>query len=272
MSYNYKGKTALITGASGGIGEVFARQIAAKGMNLILVARSEAKLRGLAEELARAHGVKADVLPSDLSKPGAAVALHAATKAKNLTVDLLLNNAGFGSFGKFEAIDPKHESEMIQVNVAAVVELCHAFIPEMLARGGGDVINVASSAAFQPDPFFSTYGATKAFMLSFSEALWAEYRGRAIHVLAVCPGATRTGFFEATKSEGMIEKVKLFQSLMMTSEQVVAQSLRALERRKHYVINGWINWLIAHSARFSPRWMVAYFAAIAMKPPAQKPA
>ncbi|MGH8529725.1 MAG: SDR family NAD(P)-dependent oxidoreductase [Nevskiales bacterium] len=271
MSYSYRGKTALITGASGGIGEVFARQLAAKGMNLILVARSEGKLRGLAEELARAHGIKADVIPSDLSKPGAAAALYAAAKAKALKVDLLLNNAGFGSFGQFETIDPKHESEMIQVNVTALVELSHTYIPEMLARGGGTVINIASGAAFQPDPYFATYGATKAFVLSFSEALWAEYRGRGVHVLCVCPGATRTGFFEATKSDE-IKKIGLFSATMMTSEQVVAQSLRALERRKHYIINGWLNWLLAQSGRFSPRWMVARVSGMFMKPPASKAA
>lgn len=271
MSYEYKGKTALITGASGGIGEVFARQLAARGMNLILVARSEAKLRGIAEELARTHGVKADVIPSDLSKPGAAAALYAATKGEGLAVDLLINNAGFGSFGRFETIDPKQESEMIQVNIAAPLELCRSYIPNMLARGGGAVINVASSAAFQPMPYFSTYAATKAFLLSFSEALWAEYRNRGVHVLAVCPGPTRTGFFEATKSD-VIEKVSLFQSLMMTSDKVVAQSLRALERRKHYVVNGWINWLTAHSARFSPRWMVALVVSLMTKPPVKKPA
>lgn len=271
MSYSYKGKTALVTGASGGIGEVFARQLAAKGMNLILVARSEAKLRGLAEELARTHGIKADVLPSDLSKPGAAAALHAATKTKGLAVDFLLNNAGFGSFGKFETIDPRHETEMIQVNVTTLVELCHAYVPDMLSRGGGTVMNIASSAAFQPDPYFATYGATKAFVLSFSEALWVEYRGRGVHVMAVCPGATRTGFFEGTKNDE-IKKVGFFSATMMTSEQVVTQSLRALERRKHYIINGWMNWLIAQSGRFSPRWMVALVTGMFMKPPAKKPA
>ncbi len=271
MSFSYQGKTALVTGASGGIGEVFTRQFAARGMNLILAARSEGKLRGLAEELARIHGIKADVIPSDLGKPGAAAQLHAAVKTKGLSVDLLLNNAGFGSFGPFETIDPKHETEMIQVNITALVELCHVFIPEMLAKGGGTVINLASAAAFQPDPYFSTYGATKAFVLSFSEALWAEYRGRGVHVMAVCPGATRTGFFQATKSD-QIEKVSLFQNMMMTSEQVVAQSLRALERRKHYVINGWMNWAMAHSSRFTPRWLVAYMGAQFLKPPASKTA
>lgn len=271
MSFEYQGKTALITGASGGIGEVFARQLAARGMNLILVARSEAKLRGIAEELARTHGIKADVVPSDLSKPGAAAALHAATKGKNLGVDLLINNAGFGSFGRFESIEPRHESEMVQVNVAAPVELCHAYIPDMLARGGGAVINVASSAAFQPMAYFSSYAATKAFLLSFSEALWAEYRSRGLHVMAVCPGPTRTGFFEATKSD-VIEKVSLFQNLMMTSDQVVAQSLRALERRKHNVVTGWLNWISAQSGRFSPRWLVALVTSLLTRPPVKKPA
>ena len=271
MSYEYRGKTALITGASGGLGEVFARQLAARGMNLILVARSEAKLRGLAEELARTHSVKADAIASDLSKPGAGAALHAATKAKGLAVDLLINNAGFGSFGRFETIDPKQESEMVQVNIATPLELCHAYIPDMLARGGGTVVNVASTAGFQPMPYFSTYAATKAFLLSFSDALWAEYRKRGVHVLAVCPGPTRTGFFDATKSD-VIEKVGLFQNLMMSSDKVVAQSLRALERRKHYVVTGWINWIAAHSSRFGPRWLVALVTSLMTRPPVQKPA
>lgn len=270
MAYIYQGKTALVTGASGGIGEVFARELAARGMNLVLVARSEGKLRGLAEELSRNHGVKVHVQPTDLSRPGAAAALHAACKAQSLAVDLLLNNAGFGTFGQFETIAAERETELIQVNVTALVEMCHAFIPDMLARGPGvAVVNVASSAGFQPTPYFATYGASKAFVLSFSEALWAEYRGRGLHVLAVCPGATRTGFFDASQSEEL-KQHSFFNSLMMTSEEVVKQSLRALERGKHYIINGWMNYLMAHSARTSPRFMVALVSKFFMKPPQKK--
>lgn len=269
MAYHYQGKTALITGASGGIGEVFARMLAARGMNLIVVARSEAKLRGLAEELSRNHGVGVHVLPADLSKPGAAAALQAACKAQNWSVDLLLNNAGFGTFGPFETLAAARESELIQVNVTALVELCHAFVPDMLARGSGDIVNIASGAAFQPTPYFATYGASKAFVLSFSEALWAEYRGRGIHVLAVCPGATRTGFFDASGSEDL-KRHGFFNNLMMSSEAVVEQSLRALERRKHYVVNGWLNWLMAQSPRTSPRFMVALVSKFFMKPPSKK--
>lgn len=265
MAYSYHGKTALVTGASSGIGEVFARELARRGMHLVLVARSENKLRGMAEELSRNHSIKVAVLPCDLIQPGAAAKLLAECKTAGLTIDLLLNNAGFGTYGLFDTIDAQRDTELIQVNVTALTEMCHAFLPEMVARGEGAIINIASGAAFQPTPYMAAYGASKAYVLSLSEALWAENRKRGVHVLAVCPGATRTAFFDAAAGGDTMRGISMFNALMMTSDDVVQQSLRALERRKHYIINGWINYLLAQSGRSTPRFLVALVSQFFMR-------
>src|SRR5271156_4950090 len=194
--YKYNGKTALITGASTGIGAEFARKLARRGMNVILVARSEDKLQALASEL---KNIKATVIPLDLTLPDAAPTLKKKVAELGLQVDLLINNAGFGTFGPFEEIDPKLEQQEIQLNVMALVDLTHAFIPAMLERGEGAIINLASVAAHQPVPYMSVYAATKAFVLSFSEALWAEYKDRGIRVLSLNPGATKTEFHSVAK-------------------------------------------------------------------------
>lgn len=264
MAYEYKGKLALVTGASGGIGEQFARQLAAKGMNLILVARSDEKLRALAQQLSQQHGVHAHVMPADLGVAGAAARLLQACTSQGLNVDLLVNNAGSGTFGLFEEIPAERDRQLIQLNIAAVSDMAHAFIPPMLQRGSGAVINLASSAGFQPTPYFAVYGATKAFVLSLSESLWALYRRRGIRVLAVCPGPVATGFFEATQSN--IADVKMFQ-LTMTAEQVVTRSLKAFERGSCTYIPGWMNGLLALLPRTGPRWLTALVSERMMRPP-----
>lgn len=264
MSYDYKGKTALITGASGGIGEEFARQLAARGMDLILVARSEDKLRALAQQLAQQHGIKAQAIPADLGISGAAQRLLDVCTAQQLRVDLLVNNAGSGTFGKFEEIPAERDHQLIQLNIAAVSDMAHLFIPPMLQRGEGAVINVASSASFQPTPYFAVYGASKAFVLSLSESLWALYRRRGVRVMALCPGPVATGFFEATQSN--IAEVKMFQ-LTMTPQQVVSGGLKAFERGRCTYIPGWMNRLMAFSPRTGPRWLTALVSERLMRPP-----
>lgn len=263
MSFQWQGKTALITGASGGIGESYARALAALGTHLVLVARRADKLQQLAQQLSAQYGVQVTVLPMDLAQPGAAQQLLEACAARDLQIDVLVNNAGFGTYGPFDTIPPERDHELIQLNIAAVCDLAHAFLPPMLARGDGALINIASTAGFQPTPFFATYAASKAFVLSFSEALWAEVRPRGVRVLAVCPGPTATGFFEASQSD--IGKVAFF-SRQLRSDQVVQQSLRALECGRSYVIIGRFNYVIAHSSRWAPRAVVAWLGTLLMKP------
>lgn len=263
MAYEYAGKRALVTGASGGIGEEFARRLAARGMNLVLVARSADKLGALAQQLSSQHRIDARVIPADLAASGAAQRLLEACTAQGLAIDLLVNNAGAGTYGRFEEIPAERDNQLIQLNIAAVTDLAHAFIPPMLARGAGAVINVASSAGFQPTPHFAVYGASKAFVLSLSESLWALYRTRGVRVMALCPGPVATGFFDATQSN--IADAKFFQR-RMTATQVVDEGLRAFERGRCTYVPGWLNWVLAFSARTSPRALVAAISEFIMRP------
>ncbi|HEY6236260.1 MAG TPA: SDR family oxidoreductase, partial [Candidatus Elarobacter sp.] len=187
--------TALITGASSGIGEAFARALAARGEDLVLVARSAERLEALAAELSAKHGVRAHVLPADLSDPKAVDALVAELTARGLTVTTLINNAGFGTHGEFASLDAARERDEVIVNVLAPVQLTHALLPAMVARKSGAIVNVGSTASFQPVPYMAVYGATKAFLLSFSEALAEEVRAHGVRVVALCPGQTDTAFF-----------------------------------------------------------------------------
>lgn len=256
----YAGKTALITGASSGIGATFARTLAAQGTHVVLVARSEDKLRDLATTLAPQHHIRAEVLTADLSRPEAGQKLFAATRQLGLSIDILINNAGFGTYGPFDSLDAEREQQEVMLNVAAVVDLTHRFLPDMLARRSGSIINVASTAAFQPIPYMAVYGASKAFVLSFSEALWGEYRSKGIRVLALCPGPTSTDFFNVVGTEdaalGSIE----------TPEKVTQVALQALERGRSFVISGRRNALMANSVRFAPRGMVARMGERMMRP------
>lgn len=227
---NYAGKTALITGASSGIGEAFAAALAKGGMNLALVARSEGKLKELAERLAKSHGVRVEVIAADLGRDGAAAEIRAETERRGLAIDLLVNNAGFSTNGAFETIEAAQDHQQVMVNVAAVVALTHAYIPGMLARGQGVVINVGSTTSFYPLSRQAVYAASKAFVLSFSEGLWAEYRSRGIKVFALCPGATETGFFDVMGRDVKGKK--------HTPEQVVEAALAALAGDRHFVIPG----------------------------------
>lgn len=257
----YRGRMALITGASGGIGAAFARALAARGMALVLVARGEGPLRALAAELAARHGVRAEVVVADLADVDAPARITAAVAEQGLTVDLLVNNAGFGAYGPFAALDAARDHRQIMVNVAAVVGLAHAFVPAMAARGEGAVINVASLGGFQPAPYLAVYGASKAFVLSFSQALWAEYRRQGVQVLALCPGPVRTGFFDALGSATPA------MGAMLPPERVVAAALRALEEGRGHVVPGWPNALLAAATtRLLPRGLVARLAERSLRP------
>jgi short-subunit dehydrogenase len=249
---------ALITGASSGIGAAFARALAARGEDLVLVARSAARLTALAAELAAKYGILADVLPTDLADPGATDAIVAELTARDIEIGTLINNAGFGSHGEFAALDATRERDEVFVNVFAPHQLTRALLPPMVARRKGAIVNVASNAAFQAVPYMATYGATKAFLLSFSEALAAEVRPQGVRVLALCPGQTDTAFFEGI-DEARVGRAR-------TPDQVVATALRALDRGQAVVVDGWMNYLLANSTRFAPRSLVTGIAARMQRP------
>ena len=251
--------TTLITGASTGIGAAFARKLAARGRNVLLVARSEDKLIALCNELGRLTSIRAQYLALDLQQPEAAAQLFEETKKRELEIDMLINNAGFGSMGEFTKLDLDRELEMIQLNVRAVVDLTHRFLPPMRERKRGTIINVASTAGFQAVPYMATYAATKAFVLSFSEALAEENRLHGIHVMALCPGVTETNFFEASK----IDRPPM--RTIQTAEEVVDAALRGLARQKSLVISGWTNWFTIEAERFVPRSVVTKVAGKALR-------
>jgi hypothetical protein len=242
--------TTLITGASSGIGEAFARKLAALGHDLLLVARSEEKLIALCNVLGRSHDIRAQYFVLDLSHADAPARLLEETRQRGLQIDFLINNAGFGSMGDFASLDLERELNMIDLNVRSLVELTHRFLPPMRERKAGTIINVASTAGFQPVPFMATYAATKAFVLSFSEALWEENRPFGIQVMALCPGVTETAFFEASRMKRPPVRTS------QTPEQVVDVALRALKRNKASVISGWANFLLVETERLAPRTFV----------------
>src|SRR6185437_8699026 len=235
--------TTLITGASSGIGAAFARKLAARGRNVFLVARSEDKLIALCNELGRLTSIRAQYLALDLQQPDARLQLFEETQKRELEIEMLINNAGFGSMGEFAKLDLKRELDMIELNISAVVELTHRFIAPMRERKRGTIINVASTAGFQGVPYMATYAATKAFVLSYSEALAEENRAHGIHVMALCPGVTETNFFEAAG----IDRPPM--RTVQTPEEVVETALRALNRQKSTVISGWTNLLTVEAER-----------------------
>lgn len=251
--------TTLITGASSGIGAAFARKLAARGRNVFLVARSEDKLIALCNELGRLTGIRAQYLALDLQQPDAGAQLLEETNKRGLEVEMLINNAGVGSMGEFVKLDLNRELEMIQLNVRSLVDLTHRFLGPMRERQRGTIINVASTAAFQAVPYMATYAATKAFVLSFSEALWEENRLHGIHVMALCPGVTETNFFQAAG----IDRPPM--RTIETPEEVVETALRALARRKSTVISGWSNFLVVETERLVPRSVVTKIAGKALR-------
>jgi uncharacterized protein len=222
---DYGGSTALITGASKGLGAAFAEALAERGMNLVLVARSTDELNVLSTRLYAKHKVERTVLSIDLADPGSSQTIAEELERRGIQVDLLVNNAGFGLSGEFLSHDPNQERAEIEVNVQALVALTHHFGTAMAARGKGGIINVASNASFQPLPYMATYAATKAFVLHFSEAIRHELAGGGVHVMATCPGPTATSFFEGTST-------RMSSKDMDNSESVVRRTLEAFDQKR----------------------------------------
>jgi hypothetical protein len=248
-------KATLITGASTGIGAEFARQFAARGDDLVVVARSADKLEELAARLRAAHGVDVTVLAMDLSLPSAADELWQRTTRLGLEIAVLVNNAGVGVHRDVADADPRRLEDAVELNCRTVVGTTARYLPDMRARGAGTIINVASTAAFWPLPKMAIYGATKAFVLSFTEALWAEERKHGVRVLAVCPGMTDTPFFEAA-GEGAVVGASRSAALGLTRtpQQVVDSTMRALAGRKPSIVDGAVNALVARVlVRLLPR-------------------
>jgi short-subunit dehydrogenase len=243
---------AVITGASSGIGEALARRIARDRRNLVLVARRADRLSALASELAIAHGIQATALPCDLMQPGGPGELVAELGRRGLEVDWLVNNAGFGTFGRFHDLPVERELEEIRLNVAAPVALAGHVIPGMVRRGRGVVVNVASVAGFGPMGLNATYGATKAFLIAFSEALAVDVEGTGVQVLCVCPGFTRTEFQEKAN----VPTMQVPDFAWMSAEEVADQAIAAVGKQT-VLVNGFLNRAMATALRLAPRSLIA---------------
>ena len=241
---------ALVTGASSGIGADLARELARDGHDLVLTARWQAPMEALAAEL-EAYGAGSVVVAADLSKPGAAAALASAIEARGLTVEVLVNNAGLGAIGRFDQTDPVRISEMLQVNIVALTELTRLLLPGMVARGRGRVMLVGSTAGFQPGPGMAVYFATKAYVLSFGEALAEELCGTGVTVTTLCPGPTATNFAQISGSN----ELPYFNSAMrhvMSAAEVARLGYLGLKGGRRVVITGLLNRIVALGGRFAP--------------------
>jgi short-subunit dehydrogenase len=246
---SYQPRRSVVTGASSGIGAAFARALAARGSDLVLVARRTERLRDLAAELEAAHGVRAEIVTADLAKPAAGRALRDAIEGP---VDTVVNNAGFGAHGAVAGEDPAVLEQLIAVDVTAVVDVTRAFLPELIAARHGAIVNIASTAAFQPVPLMAAYGAAKAFVLSFSQAVWQETRPHGVKVLALAPGFTTTEFFDIAGNRETAHGAE------QTPAQVAATGLRALDRRSTppYAVSGALNAAGAALSPWAPRRVV----------------
>jgi short-subunit dehydrogenase len=256
------GKTAFITGASSGLGKEFARIHASKGDNLVLVARSKDKLEALKFELEKQYGISVYVIVKDLSDQYAPKAIFEELKTQKIQVDYLINNAGFGDFGLFAESDWEKQLEMINLNVTCLTYLTRLFLPDMIKNKDGKILNIASTAAFQPGPTMSVYFATKAFVLSFSEAIANELKGTGVTVTALCPGATETGF----KAAASLDNSNLFKgNQIATSKEVAEFGYQKMMEGKTVAIHGIVNNLMAQSVRFAPRNIVTTIARLKLK-------
>lgn len=252
-------KTTVITGASSGIGLAFASRAAAAGGRLILIARRGAKLEAIAKTLRGTYGSTVDVIPADLGIPGAATALAADLQRRGHDVDVLINNAGIGLHGDLVEASAEGVAAQIQVNVLALAELTTALLPAMVRRGAGAILNIASTAAFQPVPHMAVYAATKAFVLSFSRALWSENLTTGVRVIAVCPGATDTEFFDTAGDDAAVGSRR-------DPDAVVDTALRALARNRPSVVDGRTNAIVAALAPRLPERMVLRMAEASVRP------
>jgi short-subunit dehydrogenase len=245
--------TCLVTGASSGIGKEIARELAKRGRGLTLVARRKDRLTELAAELTEAHGVRTETVGCDLSSPAARKRMMQTVNDRGLEVEVLVNNAGFGSAGRFQSLDRGAELKMVRTNVEAVVDLCASYVPDMVERGRGAVLNVASVAAYQPVPRQSTYAATKAFVLSFTEGLHVDLKGTGVTATALCPGPTRTEFGDAA---GIPDELFEIPGLVYKPEQMAAAGVKAMERGRRAVVPGATNLVSAVGGRLMPRALV----------------
>jgi uncharacterized protein len=251
----HSGRTALITGASSGIGEELARCFAKGGFDLVLVARSADKLHALASELEAAHGVAVRVQPADLSKPAAARSLALALKRKQVAVDVLVNNAGVLEQGAFRDIAPSRHQELIDLNVSGLTAMLAMFLPGMGERGWGRVLNVASIAAFQPVPTLATYAATKAYVLSLTESLSEELKGTGVRVSALCPGITATQMVSrAAEANDKLSKLPAF--MVGDAAKVAAEGYRACLRGEVIKVPGVVNLATTLASRATPKWLL----------------
>jgi short-subunit dehydrogenase len=253
---------AVITGASSGFGAIFAEQLAKRGLPLVLTGRDEPRLTAVQASVRRtAPSLNVEVVVSDLATEAGVDALLAHLDGR--PIDVLINNAGFGTYGALSKADAARESDLVAVNVNALVRLTCAVLPGMVARGKGGILNVASTIAFQPAPFQAAYGASKAFVLSFSQALWAETRGSGVTVSALCPGPTRTGFVDALGSD--VSHTAIYRHLV-EPEPIVVAGLRALDRGRPVAVPGLRNRVMANSGRFAPGWVTALIAGRMLRP------
>jgi len=248
---------AIITGASSGLGAIFADQLAKRGHSLVLAGRDEARLKAVAQRIDQ----NVELVVGDLGTTKGVEDLI--TQLANREIDVLVNNAGFGTYGPFAEIDAEREHELVAVNVDALVRLTHAVLPKMLARGRGGILNVASTIAFQPGPYQATYGASKAFVLSLSQALWAETRGTGVTVTALCPGPTRTGFVDALGSD--VSHTAVYRHLA-APEPVVAAGLKALDGGRAVVVPGWRNQMTSAFGHLTPGSLSARVAGRMLRP------
>jgi short-subunit dehydrogenase len=260
MNGRWKGKWALVTGASAGIGKALAEELARGGANLVLTARRKERLENLARDLSAKQGIRTETVVADLAEPAGPEAIFQFTRQRELPVDLLVNNAGFGQYGEFHATAPERLLQMVRVNCTAVVELTRLYLPAMVARRSGDVLIVASTAAFQAVPYISTYAATKVFDLFLAEGLAEEMQPYGVRVCALCPGTTTSEFHELA---GHPPNAKGHEQ---SAETVARNGLKALAAGKSYVISGFGNYLGAHGERLVPRRFVTRVAARMFRP------
>jgi uncharacterized protein len=260
MQKHWQGKWALVTGASAGIGAALASQLATGGTHLVLTARRRDRLEDLSRKLRGTHDIQTEIFVADLARPDAPGKIYEFTREKGVTIDLLINNAGFGQYGELTQVETQRLLDMVQVNCTAVVHLTRLFLPDMIARHRGDVLIVASTASFQAVPYITTYAATKAFDLFFAEGLAEEMKPHGVRVCALCPGSTESEFHAIAGQERFTSKHP------ETAEKVARTGLEALAAGKSYVISGLGNYLGAHSQRLAPRRVVTRVAANMFRP------
>lgn len=260
MDKNWRGRWALVTGASAGIGVALARELAALGTHLVLTARRRDRLDELARILQQNHQIQTEVFPADLTQAAAPQEIHAFTQQKGIAIELVINNAGFGQYGELTQVDSQRLLDMVQVNCSAVVHLTRLFLPDMVQRRRGDVLILASTAAFQAVPYISTYAATKAFDLLFAEGLAEEMKPYGIRVCALCPGSTESEFHAVAGHERFTSKHP------ETAAKVARTGLKALAAGRSYVISGLANYLGAQSQRLVPRRLVTSIAGSLYRP------